>query len=299
MRNATGDAALSAAALGMPAGESATARVALGAGAGRRELTVDGVRLAYDEAGSGVPLLCLHAIGHGASDFRDVAARFAARHRVIALDWPGHGRSADDSQPPSAQRYAALLAELVERLQLPPAVLLGNSIGAAAAIRFAAAHPERVRALVIENSGGLDRPDRLARTVIGAMVRFFAAGAAGARWYPGLFAAYYRLVLPNRAAAAQRGRIVATAYESAPLLRDAWSSFAQPEADIRHLAETVSCPVLFAWATRDRFVQLRRSLPAIQRFPAGRLERFRAGHAPHLETPDAFCAALEQFLRAH
>jgi pimeloyl-ACP methyl ester carboxylesterase len=54
--------------------------------------------------------------------------------------------------------------------------------------------------------------------------------------------------------------------------------------------------VLFAWAVRDQFVQLRRNLPLIRRFPQARLERFRAGHAAHLETPDAFEAVVEDFL---
>src|SRR5207244_7716903 len=81
-----------------------------------------------------------------------------------------------------------------------------------------------------------------------------------------------------------------------PLLRDAWRGFAQPDADLRALAPKVSCPVLFAWATGDRFVQLGRSLPAMRRFPDARLEKFRAGHAAHLETPAAFEAALERFL---
>jgi len=66
--------------------------------------------------------------------------------------------------------------------------------------------------------------------------------------------------------------------------------------DLRALGPRIVCPVLFAWATRDQFVQLGRSLPAIRQFPNARVEKFRAGHAAHLETPDAFEAALERFL---
>src|SRR5262249_24003283 len=85
--------------------------------------------------------------------------------------------------------------------------------------------------------------------------------------------------------------------ELAPLLRDAWRSFAAPDADTRALAPCVACPVLFAWATRDRFVQLRRAQPTIDRFPNARIVRFgKAGHAAHLEAPDAFEAELERFL---
>ena len=120
---------------------------------------------------------------------------------------------------------------------------------------------------MLENPGGLDRTDDLvARTAIRAMIAFFAAGARGASWFPAAFAAYYRMVLQRGAAAEERRRIVASAREIAPLLRDAWSGFGEPEADLRH------------------------------RFAGARLETFPAGHAPHLETPDEFESVLERFL---
>jgi pimeloyl-ACP methyl ester carboxylesterase len=273
-----------------------SARAAVGASAAAREVSVDGVRLAYDDDGQGAAIVCLHAIGHGAGDFARLRARLRDRYRVVALDWPGQGRSGVDAVPPSAARYAELLDGVLDGLGIDRAVLVGNSIGGAAALRYAASRPQRVRALVVENAGGLDRPDWLSRLAISGMVRFFGAGARRAGWYPAAFAAYYRMVLPSRAAAAQRARIVASACEIAPLLHDAWRGFGEPSADLRGLVDAVRCPVLFAWAVRDRFIQLRRSLPSIQRFARARLERFKAGHAAHLETPDAFEAALERFL---
>jgi 4,5:9,10-diseco-3-hydroxy-5,9,17-trioxoandrosta-1(10),2-diene-4-oate hydrolase len=176
-------------------------------------------------------------------------------------------------------------------------VLIGNSIGGAAAIRRAAAHPGAVAALVLENPGGLAAvDDALARAVLAGMARFFAAGVPRAWWFPLAFGAYYRLVLRRRAAAPQRRRIVASAWEIAPVLHEAWRGFARADADLRALVPRLDCPVLFAWATGGRLVQLRRSLPAIRTVPHGRLERFRRGHAPHGELPDAFEASVERFL---
>ena len=276
-----------------------TRRAAVGATHPWRDVTVDGVRLAADDAGVGTSaLVCLHAIGHGAGDFAALRRAFAPARRVVALDWPGQGNSADDSRPPSAARYAALLAGVLDALGIERAVLVGNSIGGAAAVRYAATHPDRVAGLVLENPGGLDRPDRLSRSVIGLMVRFFAAGSRRAAWFPRAFAAYYRTVLQRPAAAAQRARIVATAYEIAPVLRDAWTSFGAPEADLRDLVPAIRCPTLFAWGVRDVAVQLRRSLPAIARFSNARIERFPAGHAAHLETPDELVAAVRRFVGA-
>jgi pimeloyl-ACP methyl ester carboxylesterase len=276
-----------------------TQRSAVGARAPWRETVVDGVRLAYDDEGTGPALVCLHAIAHGAGDFAGLRERLRqgvhGRWRVLALDWPGHGNSADDLTPASAARYADLLAGFLDATGIERAVLLGNSIGGAAAIHFAAAQPARVRALVLANPGGLDRFDALTGPMTAAMARFFAAGANGARWYRGAFGAYYRLVL-SQPAAIQRARIVASAVEVAPVLAQAWRSFGTPAADIRALAPSVTCPVLFTWATGDRINQLKRCRPAIERFPNGRLETFRGRHAAFLEDLDAFGVSLERFL---
>ena len=199
-----------------------SARTAVGALPSARRVVVDRVALAVDDEGSGPALVCLHAIGHGAADFARLRSRLAPRWRVVAPDWPGQGRSEPDRLAPDAARYADLLGGVLDACNIGRAVLLGNSIGGAAAMRYAAAHPERVTALVLENPGGLDgADDRLARSVIGAMVGFFAAGARGAPWFPAAFAAYYRLVLQRQPAAPQRRRIVASAREIAPVLRDA------------------------------------------------------------------------------
>jgi 4,5:9,10-diseco-3-hydroxy-5,9,17-trioxoandrosta-1(10),2-diene-4-oate hydrolase len=175
-------------------------------------------------------------------------------------------------------------------------VLIGNSIGGAAALRLAAAAPQRVAALVLENAGGLMPVDRLARGFTAAMARFFAAGARGAGWFPLAYGAYYRTVLRTRAAAEMRRRIVAAGSEMAPILRDAWRGFGAADADQRELAPRIACPVLVAWAARDRVIQLARCLPAIRRFPNARVRTFRAGHCAHLETPDEFEACLGEFL---
>jgi 4,5:9,10-diseco-3-hydroxy-5,9,17-trioxoandrosta-1(10),2-diene-4-oate hydrolase len=154
-----------------------------------------------------------------------------------------------------------------------------------------------VAGLVLENPGGLAPvDDPAARAVLGGLARAFEAGARGAWWFPAFFAVYYRMVLRGAPAAAQRARIVAAARDVAPTLAQAWRSFAVPDADLRPLVPRVRCPTLFAWATQDRLVALARSLPAIRAFPNARLERFRAGHSPHLETPDALAEAVEAFL---
>ena len=272
------------------------ARAALGAGATAKTVTIDGVRLAYRDEGAGPPLLCLHSIAHGSRDFEALAEGMRARYRVLALDWPGHGASGDDFVPASATRYAELLGGFIEALALGPLVLLGNSIGGAAALAYTAVHPANVRALVLVDSGGLVPVGAAARGLTSVMARFFAAGARGARWFPRAFALYYRVVLPAAPARAQRERIVAAARESAPVLAEAWSSFGTPAADLRAAAAGLTCPVLVAWAKSDRVIPLLLTRPALKQIPGVEIVSFPGGHAPFLECPERFHPVLESFL---
>jgi pimeloyl-ACP methyl ester carboxylesterase len=121
----------------------------------------------YAEQGSGSPVVLLHATLHDHTDFDAVAGPLAAAgHRVLAVDWPGHGRSPAPagSEPPgsgsagsglvTAPLLADVLADFVAELDLAPAVFIGNSVGGYAAARLALDHPDRVAGLVLVNTGG-------------------------------------------------------------------------------------------------------------------------------------------------
>jgi 4,5:9,10-diseco-3-hydroxy-5,9,17-trioxoandrosta-1(10),2-diene-4-oate hydrolase len=261
----------------------------------KQRRSVDGVELAYFRTGAGTPLVCLHAIGHDAEDYRDFARRFADRYDVIALDWPGHGDSGPDRHPASADRYAALLLALLDQLGVEAPTLLGNSIGGAAAILYAKARP--VRALVLCDSGGLVAVDRSVRLFCALFAAFFARGARGARWFAWAYSVYYRyLVLPSAAAAARREQIIAHGPLLAPILRDAWRSFGRPEADLRRELEALRVPIWFAWAKRDRVIPLALVQPCIARCATGQLSVFEAGHSAFLECPEAFAQGFARFM---
>lgn len=263
-------------------------------------LDAGGTQVAVAQYGTGEPIVCLHATGHGGRDYAAFADAMAhCAYSVFVVDWPGHGASPPDAtgRSVSAERYAELLAELVPALcgDVRP-ILLGNSIGGAAALSFALRHPSRVRALVLCNPGGLAPLNALANTVIASMVKFFAAGERKARWFPRAFAAYYRLVLPGKPAAAERERIVAAGPEMAPLLKQAWDSFRQPDADLRARAKTLAVPTLFAWAKQDQIVAWSRSKAAVASIPGCEVNMFCGGHSSFLEDPAAFNKAFLAFV---
>ncbi len=274
-------------------------RLALAVPEPRHLVEVDGVTLAvHDSApGSALPvLLCLHAIGHGGGDFAGVEAALRDSYRVISVDWPGHGASGADASPASALRYTTLLEGLVRALELTHMVLLGNSIGGAVAVRFAALHPELVRGVILCNPGGLDPGGLIARLFIGHLVSKFHDGAEGHASFKPWFDEYSRSILVTDASAARRALIVEAGYESAPVLEQAWQSFARPEADQRALAASLKMPVLVAWAARDGLIQWSRNREAVEAIPGVTVVQFDAGHSAFLETPAEFLAVVKPFL---
>lgn len=267
-------------------------RALVGVPAKASKISVEGVELAVMREGEGPPLVCLHAVGHGAGDFAALVPELRGEYELIRIDWPGQGRS-PESVAPSAERYGRLLIALLDQLGISNPTLLGNSIGGGAAIHYARARP--VRALILCNSAGLVRVDAITRAFCAVFARFFAAGARGARWFMPLFTFYYRrVVLPREVA--QRERIIASGREIAALLRDAWSSFAEPSADLRAHVATIRAPMWIAWARNDRVIPLWLCRPAIARIPNAKLSLFDAGHVAFLEQPAAFIVGLREFM---
>jgi pimeloyl-ACP methyl ester carboxylesterase len=112
---------------------------------------VDGLRLHYLEWGNGNPatMLLLHGIGDDAHVWDHFAQNAADRIRIIALDQRGHGLS-DWPMPPAyrCEDYVADVDKLVHVLQLNGIILMGHSVGALHATRYAAMQPGKVAGLI-------------------------------------------------------------------------------------------------------------------------------------------------------
>ena len=114
-------------------------------------IDVDGTRLHYVDRGSGEPIVMIHGLSGVLQNFTySLAERLAGRFRVIAIDRPGAGYS---QRPRGASAHlsaqAATIAAFMKRLDLPPCIVVGHSLGAAIALVLALDHPQRVRALAL------------------------------------------------------------------------------------------------------------------------------------------------------
>ncbi|SCE75589.1 Pimeloyl-ACP methyl ester carboxylesterase [Micromonospora viridifaciens] len=110
------------------------------------KIEVNGAALAYDEAGSGSPVVLVHA---GIADrrmWRGQLPALAARHRVITVDLRGYG---DSELPPAPFAHHDDLVGLLDALGIAQAALVGCSFGGKVAVDTALAYPERVSALAL------------------------------------------------------------------------------------------------------------------------------------------------------
>jgi pimeloyl-ACP methyl ester carboxylesterase len=126
-------------------------------------IRVNGTSLYYEEQGAGPGVIFVHGawVDHGT--WTAVVERLASQFRVVTYDRRGHSRSERSSEQGSAEQHAADLIELIERLDLAPVFVVGNSSGALIALRVAAARPDLLRGLSIHEPLGLallaDRPE--------------------------------------------------------------------------------------------------------------------------------------------
>jgi len=113
-------------------------------------------RIYFEEAGEGIPILCLHTAGSDGRQFRHILndPEITKRFRVIAFDLPWHGKS---SPPPGYEAdvyklttdgYMAIVLAMVEALGLEKPVVMGCSIGGRAVLHLALRHGALFRAAI-------------------------------------------------------------------------------------------------------------------------------------------------------
>jgi pimeloyl-ACP methyl ester carboxylesterase len=269
-------------------------------------IRIHGRDLAYVDAGEGPPLLFVHGIGGDWQTWEPVLAPLAARHRVIAVDLPGHGGSAKGAGDYSLGGMANVLRDLMGALDVERATLVGHSLGGGIAMQFAYQYPERCERLVLVSSGGLG-PD------VGLLLRL--ATLPGSEVFLSLTAPAARSVIDFAAGAGRFLRIKPAA--DASFYGRAFAALAEPETraaflgtlrgvvgargqlvdarDRLYLAE--SMPTLIVWGERDAVIPVDHAHAAHEAMPGSRLEVFDdAGHVPQLDDPQRFVATVEAFV---
>ncbi len=115
------------------------------------QISLLGYDINYVDEGQGDVMLFFHNGGGFWQSWSQQLRHFAKTHRVLALDWPGFGESTGVDEPITVDFVAKIADAFVEALHLSNIVVVGNCIGASAAIRYQNLHPDKVRGLVLMN----------------------------------------------------------------------------------------------------------------------------------------------------
>jgi pimeloyl-ACP methyl ester carboxylesterase len=122
-------------------------------------LTVEDVRLHYQELGAGYPIICIHGAGPGASaesNFKLNAGALAEKFRVILYDMPQYGKSGKIVLTEPRLKYnARILNGFLTARGIDKAHIVGNSMGGQVAMKFGIDYPDSLSRVVIIGSGGI------------------------------------------------------------------------------------------------------------------------------------------------
>jgi pimeloyl-ACP methyl ester carboxylesterase len=272
----------------------------------RERVSLHGHEISYRRAGEGPTILLVHGMAGSARTWRESLPILARDFDVIAPDLLGHGESDKPAGDYSLGAFASSLRDLLARLGVERATVVGQSLGGGVAMQLAYQYPENVERLVLVGSGGLGRevtPILRLLTVPGSDLLMpllfpgFArdAGNSVSAWLMdrGLRAprveegwrAYASLADPDtRRAFLRTLRSVVDAGGQAVSARD-------------RLYLTAAMPTMIMWGEADGIIPVHHAHEAHEAMPGSRLELFPGvGHFVHAEQPARFAELVADFI---
>lgn len=255
---------------------------------------INGLHIAYTDAGRGPALLLFHAFPLSRHMWDPLIPALADRFRIIAPDLPGFGGSEAREEQPSLETYAQDAAALLDTLSIQRAVLGGLSMGGYIALAFYRLFPQRVRALILADTRPqADSPEtRQAREQLITLVDTDGTAALADALLP-------RLLAPESAECnPQLVDQVHAMIEHASILGVIAALRAMMDRpDATTLLPQITCPTLIIVGENDTVTPKADAEVMAARLPRAKLIVIPdAGHLSNLERPDVFNRAVRDFL---
>jgi 3-oxoadipate enol-lactonase len=257
-------------------------------------LDVNGGAVAFEETGSGTPVVFLHAFPLSATMWAEARERLAQQHRVITIDARGFGRSRPVDGPLTMDQIADDAAAVLDHLRMPQVVVAGCSMGGYGALAFARRHPAKLRGLVLIDTRAAPDSDegRAGRATLAAKVREHGPQAAADAMLPKLLGP-----TTHRDRAAVVARVRRWILEAKPeaIVSALQGLGARPDA--RPWLADIRVPCLIVRGEEDG-ISTDADVSEMERGIIGSraVTIASAGHLVSLEAPERFHAIVDEFL---
>ena len=271
-----------------------------------RYLELHGDRIAYRDTGSGEVVLLIHGMAGSSETWRAIIPQLAKKHRVVAPDLLGHGRSDKPRSDYSLGAFAVWLRDLLDELGITRATIVGHSLGGGVAMQFVYQHPDYCQRLVLISSGGLG-PD------VGWALRLLSA--PGAELVLPLIAPRPVLAVGNKLRSwftsagirSPRAGEIWNAYSSFSdrqtrqaflrTLRSVVDYRGQSVSALNRLHLSSGTPALAIWGEQDSIIPVEHAHAAHAAREGSRLEVLPGvGHFPQVESPIEVTDIIEDFI---
>jgi len=267
-------------------------------------ITDDGVKLHYEEAGAGIPIVFVHEFAGDSGSWEAQFRHFARRYRCIAYNARGFPPS---DVPEGVDRYSQARARddiraVLDGLEIEEAHIVGLSMGGFATLHFGFTYPERARSLVIGGCGYGAAPDqrrKFAEEAEAAAARFEEFGMARAAEAYALGPT--RVQFQNKDSRGWRefaDQLAGHSGKGSALTMRGVQSRRPSLFDLTEQMKAITAPTLIItgdedWACLEPAILMKRTIST-----AGLAVMPNCGHTINLEDPDAYNRHLDDFFHA-
>ena len=250
---------------------------------------VFGANLHYVDAGSGSVVVLLHGLADDVGVWESVMPALAAKHRVIALDQIGFGRSDKPLLGYRAGTFVDFLDGFLNELKIDRASLVGNSLGGWIAANFALAHPERIDRLVLCDAAGYAA---LGKNMNARALNALRLASREDIRYLGPLTFHNKRFYEDVDLAFKQRVTAGDNYTVNQLL----DSMIRGEDVLDGRLGAIHKPTLIVWGREDKLIPLNFAERFHKEITGSRLEVIDdCGHMPHVECADKFNHALLKF----
>ena len=261
-------------------------------GSTSREVTAGGLRITYNEAGTGDPILCIHGGGPGASgwsNFKGNLQDLALAHRVLMINMSGWGLSElPDSDLDFLTFSAGVVFSFFDALGIDKVDIIGNSMGGQIGVKTAIDHPDSVKHLV--QIGGM------ATQAIALQAQPAEALNNIAKYYRGDGPSIEKMRTLAESLVFDQSMVTdATVSErfaastTPEAVADSARRAKQPRNDLYFELASNRVPTLLVWGNEDKAAAIEGGLLMLRRFQNARMHIFqRCGHWAQVEKREEF-----------